>query len=230
MHDFSQHRQLSWLAVIVYGAAANGCAVEGGDATAPVEQLIRPVSYMDMKYGITVRQQLDFSCGAAALASLATFYWGERLSEVDVLKILLSRYSTEERKKKKDEGFSFDDLIFAAKQLGFEAEGARIDSEELSKAAGPLIVHLDKGTFQHFSVLRRASKGTYYLSDPVVGTITMPKGEFVGQYTGFALALWRKGSTLPDQSRLTDVRDGTNVSLSLGRTLNPPAYVFAPIH
>ena len=46
-----------------------------------------------------------------------------------------------------------EDLAYIAKKLGFEAEGARLGLAALLKLNGPVIVHFNKGVFQHFSVL-----------------------------------------------------------------------------
>jgi uncharacterized protein len=211
--------------------AVAGCAsaspedMTRADAGAP----LRPQSYLSLKFKVTVGQLVDFSCGAAAIATLSTYYWDHKLTEAEALAALLAPYSEEERKEKRDTGFSFADLVSAATRLGFEAEGAKIEPQELAKIAGPLIVHLDKGTFQHFSVLRKAGNSTYYLSDPIVGAIAMPEGEFTKQYTGYALAVWRGGATLPARSGLAEVQDGTDVSLSVGPILNAPANAFSPI-
>jgi uncharacterized protein len=210
--------------------AAAGCVSAGPEGTprADAGERLRPIPYLDLKFKATVGQQVDFSCGAAALATLSTYYWDRPLTEVAVLAALLAPYSEEERQAKRDTGFSFADLVSAAARLGFEAEGAKIAPQELAKLAGPLIVHLDKGAFQHFSVLRKAGNGTYYLSDPIVGAIAMPEGEFTKQYTGYALAVWRGGAPLPTRSELADVRDGTDLSLSVGPILNAPANAFTP--
>jgi uncharacterized protein len=210
--------------------AVAGCASADpeGAPRADAGEHPRPLSYLDLKFKVTIGQRVDFSCGAAALATLSTYYWDRPLTEVEALAALLAPYSEEERKKKRDTGFSFADLVSAAARLGFEAEGAKIAPRELAKLAGPLIVHLDKGTFQHFSVLRKAGNGTYYLSDPIVGAVAMPEGEFTKQYTGYALAVWRSGAPLPARSALAEMRDGTDVSLSVGPILNAPANAFSP--
>jgi predicted double-glycine peptidase len=213
------------LLLVVAGCAS---ATPEGVPRNDVAERLRPQSYLELKYKVTVGQRVDFSCGAATLATLSTYYWDRPLTETEALVALLAPYSEEERKKKRDTGFSFADLVSAAVRLGFEAEGAKIEAQELAKVAGPLVVHLDKGTFQHFSVLRKAGNGTYYLSDPIVGAIAMPEGEFTKQYTGHALAVWLGGVGLPTRSELTEVRDGTDVSLSVGPILSAPANAFLP--
>jgi predicted double-glycine peptidase len=152
---------------------------------------------VELKYGVTVRQAFDFSCGAAALATMLTYYWGMPTTEIDVMNVLRSRYPGQDWNTLQDRGFSFDDLIWAAKRLGFEAQGAEIAADQLAKLDGPVIVHLDLGKFQHFSVVRAAKVGHVFLSDPVVGRVTMSLGEFEKQYTGDALAVWKDGAALP---------------------------------
>jgi predicted double-glycine peptidase len=187
----------------------------------------RPKSYLALRYEATVPQFQDFTCGAASLATIATFYWGERIDETDVLKALLGRYTREEIAKKGETGLSFDDLIYAAGKLGFSAEGLKISQDQLANLQGPVIVHLKKSeTFQHFVVLRKVGDGVYYLSDPVVGAVVENAADFDEQYTGNALAVWKNGAPLPALAKLSTPRDGLSVSNSLGRAINVPRIPF----
>ena len=43
-------------------------------------------------------QTRDYSCGAAALATILRYYWGDRVGEDDVLLVLLKTLSPEETK------------------------------------------------------------------------------------------------------------------------------------
>ena len=165
--------------------------------TAGAHAVDKPLSFREIKFRSTVRQQFDFSCGAATLATILTFYFGRPTPEIEVMNILRSRYPDQDWKGLQDRGFSFDDLIWTARRLGFEGEGGEIAPSGLEKLNGPVIVHLDRGKFQHFSVVRAVKAGNVFLSDPIVGAVTMSMGEFERQYTGRALAIWRKGSPLP---------------------------------
>lgn len=183
----------------------------------------RPYSYLAMRYEATVPQLHDFTCGAASLATVLTYYWNDRTTESDVLKALEGRYTKEELQKKGVTGLSFDDLIYAAERLGFAAQGAQVPELELTKLQGPVIVRLKKSeTFQHFVVLRKVGEGVFYLSDPVVGQMAQSSAEFHEQYTGDALAIWRRGASLPLAARLASPRDGVSVSNSLARAINEP--------
>lgn len=180
-------RAAAWLAMLMLG----GCAANSGPPVA------KPLSFVEVKYAQTVRQKFDFSCGAATVATMLTYYWGRDTSELDVMKVLRSRYPDEDWKKLQDQGFSFDDLIWTVNRFGFEGQGAELPAEELAKLDGPVIVHLNKGKFEHFSVVRAVKAGNVFLSDPITGAVTMSLEEFSSQYTGKALAIWKKGADLP---------------------------------
>ena len=186
------------------------------------EAVRRPMSYVDRRYETTVRQLLDFTCGAASLATILRHYWGEDIGEKQVLDRIRARYDAAQWRAKQSDGMSFDDLAQAAQSLGYEARGAGIAADELGKLDAPVIVHLDKGKFQHFSVLKRAVDGVFYLSDPILGAIGMPAHEFRKQYTGKALAVARKASDLPANAPLARVRDGLSVRDSLRGVVDRP--------
>jgi predicted double-glycine peptidase len=201
--------------VICAGAA--GCAAVGDP---PVE---KPFSFVELKFAATVRQTFDFSCGAAALATILTYYWGVPTTEIAVMTVLRSRYPGQDWTALQDHGFSFDDLIWAAGELGFEAQGAEVSAEQLAELDGPVIVHLDKGKFQHFSVARAAKVGHVFLSDPVVGAVTMSLGEFKQQYTGSALAVWKRGAPLAKSAILGRPIAPLDPSLVIGGIESTPS-------
>lgn len=177
-----------------------------------------PRSFLERRYDATVRQEQDFTCGSAALATILTHYWGRPTSEFEIVKILRDRYpDTNNWKKRIADGFTFDDLAFAALVLGFESAGAKVPIDQLSSLNGPVIVHLDKGKFQHFSVLRKAHDDVYYLADPTVGQMGMERPEFERQYSGNAMAIWKADAKLPGQNPLTRFRDGMSVYSTIGK-------------
>jgi len=187
----------------------------------------RPKSYLSLRFEATAPQQKDFTCGAASLATLITYYWGVAVTEDMALAMLKGRYTDDEIRSLGETGLSIDDLIYMASRLGFSADGARLSVEQLPKLAGPIIVHLNKGNLQHFVVLRRVGDNVYYLSDPIVGQVTMSGDEFSEQYTGYALAVYKPNTPLPLNALLENPRDGVRVNDSLWRAVNipnPPSY------
>ena len=55
----------------------------------------RIVSWQELKSRNVVIQDLDYSCGAAALATLLQFYFGDNVSEVQLLDRILGKLSDE---------------------------------------------------------------------------------------------------------------------------------------
>lgn len=188
----------------------------------------RPIPFLAMRYDATVPQKEDFTCGAASIASILTYYWQTPTSETKVLDTLNGRYTEAQVHHISETGLSFDDLIYMAQKLGFSAAGAKVALDQLPNLAGPVIIHLDKGNFKHFIVLRKVGDHVYYVSDPVVGQLTMHADEFEAQYTGNALAVWKSSADLPTHTKLGNPRDGIRVSDSLRRQINVPYPPFSP--
>lgn len=198
-------------------AAAAMSLIAAGCGTVAGPESYGLTSYRDLRYSGVVRQSLDFTCGGASIATVLSHYWGRPTTEIEVLAILRERYPDPKVWKAKIEsGFSFDDLIFAVEVLGFDAAGAKISIDELAALEGPVIVHLDKGEFQHFAVLRAAKDGVFYMADSIVGNIGLDKHQFAKQYSGNALAIWKGDAKLPKASVLRRIRDGLSVSATTG--------------
>lgn len=189
--------KLAVLAAVVLAGFAGGClSTEGKRPYREVQ------SYASLKYAVTVRQAFDFSCGGAAIATLLTHHLGRPTTEVEVLDKLRSRYPGKSWDALQKSGFSLEDLIWVSNQLGFEAQAARVSANDLSDLNGPVIVHVNKGTFEHFTVLRARKFGRTFLSDPIEGAITLSNEEFDGIYTGAALAIWVKSKPPPRNTAL----------------------------
>jgi uncharacterized protein len=189
----------------------------------------RPQTWVALQNRVTVRQRFDFSCGAAALATLLTHYHGRQTREEDVIEIFRIRYPTREAWiERAKEGFSFDDIIFAAGKLGFAGQGARVPFETLEKLSGPVIVHLDRDGYQHFAVLRAVIEGRAYTSDPLSGQRTLLADAFQREYTGVSLAIWDRRRPLPRNSPLSTIIDNLSARDAIGTGLKVIPHVHPP--
>src|SRR4029434_4219085 len=74
---------------------------------------------IDFGYEAMVKQ-VDSSCGAAALAILLTYHFGEATSEREILDTLLARLTKEEQRVKVRGGFSLLDLRAVAQLKGYQ--------------------------------------------------------------------------------------------------------------
>jgi len=126
-----------------------------------------------------VRQRYDYSCGAAALATLLRYGFGDPATEQDVLEQLFDLLTDQEKVTSRKEGFSLLDLQRVALARRFKAEGFRIAPEDLDKISGPVLVYIEPRGYKHFAVLRGVTGGRVYLADPARGNIRMPLYAFV---------------------------------------------------
>ncbi len=116
-----------------------------------------------------VKQDLDFSCGAASVATLLNNFYGQKLTEEDVLKKL----------DKEQMPASFEDMRRIMPDLGFEAKGYALSFEQLAQLQIPVIVYLKYRKDDHFSVLRGIDGNTVLLADPSLGHVSMSRAQFL---------------------------------------------------
>jgi len=132
-----------------------------------------------------VKQDLDYSCGAASLATLLTEYYKISVTEKALLQAM----------DKADLRASFVDMALALSKLGFKAQGFAASWEQLVKLRMPVVVYLKHRRDDHFSVLRGINKDTVWLADPSLGNRTYSKEQF--------LAMWQ---TRTEDSEHSDLR------------------------
>lgn len=140
----------------------------------------RPVlSMKDLRDANVIKQQFDYSCGAAALATLFRYGFGENVTERDVMAQLLGSLSAEELQATLQQGFSLLDLQRVAQARGYQAEGFRLEPQALSQLSGPVIVFIQPRGYRHFAVLRGIEGDRVYLADPSLGNVRMPMYRFL---------------------------------------------------
>lgn len=132
-----------------------------------------------LKDTYVVRQRYDYSCGAAALATLLRYGFSDPATEQDVLKQLFDLLTDQEKVTSRKEGFTLRDLQRVALARRFKAEGFRIEPDDLDKISGPVLVYIEPRGYKHFAVLRGVKGGRVYLADPARGNIRMPLYAFV---------------------------------------------------
>lgn len=136
-----------------------------------------------------VKQQEEYSCGAAALATLLTFYFGDSTSEREILTLLENPLSEEEKKTKSTHGFSLLDLKQVAQTKGYRAAGFKLSFSEVVQLKAPVIVFLEPLGYKHFAVYRGFDRGRIYLADPARGNLRMSMGRFLDEWKGIIFVL-----------------------------------------
>ena len=138
-----------------------------------------------------VKQDLDFSCGAASVATLLNNFYGQKLTEEEVLK----------KMGKEQMRASFGDMQRIMLDFGFEAKGYALSFEQLMQLKIPVIVYLKYRKDDHFSVLRGVDGNTVLLADPSLGHVSMSRAQFLdawktreGNLAGKILAIVPNGA------------------------------------
>ncbi len=119
-----------------------------------------------------VKQDQDYSCGAASLATLLNGFYGQKVTEEALLKAM-----------DKGEGrASFDDMARALPKFGFRAQGFAASWEQLAQLKMPVVVYIKVRKDDHFSVLRGISGDTVWLADPSLGNRTYSREQFMDMW------------------------------------------------
>lgn len=147
----------------------------------------KPVaSLREMRFSNLVVQEYDYSCGAAALATILQFSYGIAATEQQVIEGMLA-VSDEIVVRRR--GFSLLDIKNYLERLGFRGRGYEVQPDWLPRIKVPTIALLDIKGYQHFVVLRKVAGDYVFLADPALGNRTMPIEEFVDGWNGILFAV-----------------------------------------
>ncbi len=156
----------------------------GGRVTKQVRSL------KELKGEGVIFQKLDYSCGAAALATLLTYFFRDDVPEDVVIGfIFISGQTPEEGLKKyfRRKGFSLLDLKRFVEFRGYKAAGFKDMTledllEVLNEERVPVILPIKPFGYYHFVVVRGIQGDRVFIADPAVGNITMSVHRFIEEW------------------------------------------------
>ena len=175
-----QRRCGRWLAI----AGALACATAAGADIAALGGVrfdVPVTSIREARFQRTLHQQYDFSCGSAAVATLLTHHYDDRVTERFVFEQM---YRQGDQQKIRREGFSLLDIKRFLAARGFLADGFQLPLDKLAEARFPAIVLVaDKG-YRHFVVVKGLTPSRVLIGDPAGGTRAMPRAGFEAIWQG----------------------------------------------
>lgn len=136
----------------------------------------RVESMQEARFRHLVRQQTDYSCGAAALATILRYAYRLEADENTVIEGMLGVADPELVRQR---GFSLLDIKHYVESLGMRGRGYRIDEQRLGSLRVPGIVLMDVRGFRHFVVLKQVVGESVELGDPIMGNRRLPLQEFL---------------------------------------------------
>jgi predicted double-glycine peptidase len=137
--------------------------------------VIKLTSIKESKFKATTRQQYDFSCGSAAVATLLTHHYGHPTSEQEVFEAMFAKG---DQQKIRREGFSLLDIKDYLKRHRFQADGFELPLVKLLESGLPAIVLIAEKGYHHFVVIKGMRDGRVLIGVPSVGTRAVSQTSF----------------------------------------------------
>jgi predicted double-glycine peptidase len=136
-------------------------------AAAGVRTVVPLTSLKQVRFDATVRQQFDFSCGSAALATLLSHHYGVAITEQVVFEEM---FRNGDQRKIRQQGFSLLDMQHFLAARGFRADGFQLPLEKLAESKIPAVVLVSEKGYNHFVVIKGLDGDRILLGDPSSGT------------------------------------------------------------
>ena len=141
-------------------------AIEFGAASG-LRMVVPLKSLKQVRFDATVRQQFDFSCGSAALATLLSHHYGVSVTEQAVFEEM---FRNGDQQKIRQQGFSLLDMQRFLAARGFRADGFQLPLEKLAESKLPAVVLVSEKGYNHFVVIKGIDGDRILLGDPSSGT------------------------------------------------------------
>lgn len=191
-------RLMGWIGI---GVALAGCT--GGPGSQHDNRIYfssqydvrMPVSSMlERRYQRVVRQQYDFSCGAAALATLLTYHYGDLQSEQSVF---LGMWAEGDRVQIRKVGFSLLEMKRYLAGRGISSDGFRVTLDQIANAQIPGVALVTIDGYRHFVVIKGLDRDSVLLGDPALGIRRVSRAEFSRIWNGVYFALNTQAAPKP---------------------------------
>ncbi len=159
------------------GSAGADPAGNAHFSTATLKGQISVRTWKDFRDERIVKQDLDYSCGAASVATIMNGFYGMAVTEAELLDAM------------EDDGVtSFQDLADVVRAHGLKGIGVALNFEQLRQLKVPAIAYLRYRDDDHFSVIRGIeADGHVTLADPAWGNRRFTRHQF--------LAMWETRTT-----------------------------------
>ena len=172
-------------ALLPAGRAAAGEVQVAGN-TVGGTYLLRVESLKERRFRTVFRQKEDFSCGAAALASLLSFHYGRPTAEADVAAAMRAAGDTAKIER---QGFSLLDMQRYLAARGLAADGFRVTLDRLAAAGLPAITLIEVDGYRHFVLIKGIRGETVLIGDPAAGVKVFRRGAFEAVWLGIAFLI-----------------------------------------
>ncbi len=177
---------------------------------------ISVTSWRDIPFRTVVRQQYDYSCGSAAVATLLRFHYGVPVAESEVFQ---SMYQRGDQARIRSVGFSMLDMRTYLEGRGFHADGLRLSLDRLATLDVPAIALITHDNYRHFVVVKGVSADRVLVGDPTFGIQSYSREEFAEIWNGVVLAIRHtpEGWPAPAYNRAEEWRPWSRAPLDMAQ-------------
>lgn len=144
--------------IVVSGLLGDAVVLFGGHGQMSSHKI---KSWREMRDQNLIHQNIDYSCGAASIATILTYYYNHEVSEKQIL-MDINKWG----------GASFADIQRILPKYSFKGLGLGLSFDKLRKIQIPAIVYLKHKGQDHFSVLKGINDTHVFLADPSWGNIS----------------------------------------------------------
>jgi predicted double-glycine peptidase len=169
-----------------------GIGVEAHGASLPMPTnsggayTVQVTSWRDLPFRTVIRQQFDYSCGSAALATLLHFHYGQPVREAEVFSAM---YKAGDQDKIRKVGFSLLDMKHYLASAGYSADGYRLSLADFAKMSTPAIALIKTGAYRHFVVVKGVEGANVLVGDPALGLRVYSRAQFEAMWSGIMFVI-----------------------------------------
>lgn len=124
----------------------------------------------ELKFKNVLKQQYDYSCGSAALATLLNYYLDEDFSEYQVIQGLM-KFGDKSRIQSR-RAFSLLDMKAFVEMLGYRGVGYKAEFKDLQELKMPCILPIERNGYRHFIVFKGFHGDRVIAADPFEGSVS----------------------------------------------------------
>lgn len=160
---------------------------------------VKLTSLKEARWKRVIRQQYDFSCGSAAVATLLSHHYATPVSEAEVFEEM---FLTGDQAKIQADGFSMLDMKRFLDKRGLKSDGFRMSLDKLARIGVPGIVLINTRGYRHFVVVKGIEAGRVVVADPALGTTVWQRDRFE--------EVWGGGIVLAARNEIETAREHFN--------------------
>jgi uncharacterized protein len=166
---------------------AGGVLADDGAVNLPYTGMnVKVASFKELRMSRVVKQNYDFSCGSAALATLLTYTYNKPTTEEQAFERM---YAVGDQAHIQKVGFSLLDMQKYLNTRGIRSDGYKLSMDQLKKLRLPAITLISPNGYNHFVVIRGWSGSSILIADPALGLRRVSIPDFESMWNGVVFVL-----------------------------------------